>query len=314
MSVQAEPDVVVSPSGDGALWPALWAMELLADRAPRRAAPDLEVTETDHLTLVRARVAEAAAMNPARFQEATTEAYAAIRGQLAARRVGCPVRFWNFIPFIGLRCEDQRDRYMVFNAGRHAAYVAWFDNGGGNGWRIPTASAVGHEGNDLLIYALAAETAGRAVENPRQIPAYHYSPRYGPLPPCFARATIARFHPGGPERVLVGGTASVVGEDSRHIGDLDRQIRETFGNLASLARAAAGGGGGDGADARAWLARFRELLVYHVRDEDRDRVLDMIRASFPSLRRVQFVRATVCRPELLVEIEGLADVEPEAAL
>ena len=27
------------------------------------------------------------------------------------------------------------------------------------------------------------------VENPRQIPAFRYSKRYGPIPPCFARAT-----------------------------------------------------------------------------------------------------------------------------
>ena len=30
---------------------------------------------------------------------------------------------------------------------------------------------------------------GVAIENPRQTPSYHYSRRYGPRPPCFARAT-----------------------------------------------------------------------------------------------------------------------------
>ena len=43
---------------------------------------------------------------------------------------------------------------------------------------------------DLMIDALSAASPGIAVENPRQIPSYRYARRYGPRPPCFARATL----------------------------------------------------------------------------------------------------------------------------
>ena len=40
--------------------------------------------------------------------------------------------------------------------------------------------------------------------------------------------------------LLVGGTASIVGEESRHVGHLEEQANETFRNLASVVASAAG--------------------------------------------------------------------------
>ena len=126
---------------------------------------------------------------------------------------------------------DGLDRYMVFNAGRHDAYS---DQCGALG----TASAVGIKGSDLSIHCLALEEPGTPVENPRQTPAWQYSARYGPLPPCFSRATIVDL--AGRRTLLIGGTASVVGEDSRHAGEFDAQVEETLLNLEALIRTADG--------------------------------------------------------------------------
>ena len=126
---------------------------------------------------------------------------------------------------------DGLDRYMVFNAGRHDAYS---DQRGALG----TASAVGIKGSDLSIHCLALEEPGTPVENPRQTPAWQYSARYGPLPPCFSRATIVDL--AGRRTLLIGGTASVVGEDSRHAGQFDAQVEETLLNLEALIRTADG--------------------------------------------------------------------------
>ena len=56
------------------------------------------------------------------------------------------------------------------------------------------------------------------------------------------------------------------------------------------------------------LSRFRELRVYYPRPTD----LSVIRAelvdAFPHVSRIEYVRADLCRPELLVEIEGVAAV------
>jgi hypothetical protein len=199
---------------------------------------------------------------------------------------------------------------MVFNAGRFAAFERWFGQAAVFTRTIPTASAVGIGAGALTIYALAAREAGLPVENPRQIPAYRYSARYGPLPPCFARGTIVGGLGAG-HALLVGGTASIVGEASLHESDARQQALETFENLASLVVAArrqvaALGGAADDAGPRAAFDAFTELRVYVVRDSDAPLLREMVTERFGRTARIEFAQADLCRRELLVEIEGLA--------
>ena len=221
-------------------------------------------------------------------------------GELGARHA---VRFWNFIPRIHARMGSRDggilDRYMVFNAGRYAAYVRWHgqkDVGG----QAATATGIGHSGNDLVVHCLSGARAGEPIENPRQVPAYRYSRRRGPMPPCFARATLV-----GSARspvLLVGGTASVLGEQSVHLGDVRAQALETFWNMAALV-----GGNGRERTRREALARYRTLRIYAVLGSDASVVRSLAAEHFPSVEVVECVRADVCRRTLLVEIEGTAD-------
>src|SRR6185503_5831087 len=94
---------------------------------------------------------------------------------------------------------------------------------------LPAASAVGIAGPDLVIDCLASASGGAPVENPRQIAPWQYSRRYGPKPPCFARGTVTRLN--DRRMLLIGGTASIVGEESRHPGDLTAQVGELLINL-----------------------------------------------------------------------------------
>ena len=205
-----------------------------------------------------------------------------------------PARFWNFIPDIGEPMADGLDRYMVFNAGRHDAYS---DHCGA----LATASAVGVKGSDLFIHCLALEEPGTPVENPRQTPAWQYSARYGPLPPCFSRATIVEL--AGRRTLLIGGTASVVGEDSRHAGQFDAQVDETLLNLEALIRTA----DGNQRDARAPLQRLVDLRVYVTSAAQAERVRELLVSRCPRARTIAVALAQVCRRELLVEIEGVAE-------
>jgi chorismate lyase/3-hydroxybenzoate synthase len=195
---------------------------------------------------------------------------------------------------------------MCFNAGRFAACSDWLGGPDTFDRLLATGSGVGHSGTDLVIHALAAAVPGTAVENPRQIPAYKYSRRFGPRPPCFARATVLR-EPGGdhPPLLLVGGTASIRGEESVHVGDLRGQTLETFENLAALVRSASGD------DADPGLGAFTDLRVYHFRDADRDAIAELVSQAFPALDRVEYARADLCRPELAVEIEGVAELKSQ---
>src|SRR5262249_7087974 len=145
------------------------------------------------------------------------------------------------------------------------------------------------------------------------------SRRYGPLPPCFARATLTEREP-GEHYLLVGGTASIVGEDSQHARDPRRQTLETFDNLAQLVASAAARvhaaatsptppdssrapGLPPVADP---LDALTDLRVYFVRDEHAALVRDLVLARVRRARRIELTRADLCRSELLVEIEGLA--------
>lgn len=245
------------------------------------------------------------------FQQAVADAYRVVFEHLDAERL-YPLRLWAFIPWIHADYAGL-DRYRVFNAGRFAAYSARLGGRSAFSRSVPTASAVGSREGSLHVHCLGAYRPGTPVENPRQVPAYRYSRRFGPLPPCFARATLVPRESGQTERLLVGGTASIVGEESMHEGDLALQTDETFRNLAAVVSSACLGASSALTSARSegeWLAAYRELRVYYREAAAFEPLLARVRESFPGVGRLETRQAELCRPELLVEIEGVADLPP----
>jgi chorismate lyase/3-hydroxybenzoate synthase len=255
-------------------------------------------------TLVTARVADVPDLTAAHFEQQTFAAYVSIAEQLAASAHRHPVRFWNHVPFITDPADAGRDNYMVFNAGRFRAFSDWYGGPARFERDVATASATGHWGRDLVVHCLATDAAGIAVNNPRQVAPYHYSQRFGPLPPCFARATRLM----NSDLLLVGGTASVRGEDSVHIDDLASQCRETYVNLAALGCAAVGKKLTPSVKLPRLLSTFRDLRVYHPDRAQAREIEQSVRQNFPNLRRLEMLHADLCRAELLVEIEGIADL------
>jgi enamine deaminase RidA (YjgF/YER057c/UK114 family) len=290
--------LVTPPAFD--LAPPAWALRLLegGNRVirPREWPLSVALRETERFTLVSARVAGAIDLDDADFERSAADVYAHLAEVMRNRPGRHPVRLWNHIPGIRRTNTQGLDRYMAFNAGRFAACGEWFGSPDAFDRLLPTASGVGHDGNDLVVHLLAADAPGTAVENPRQVPSYRYSRRFGPRPPCFARATTVRWDEGGAATVLVGGTASIRGEETMHRGDLPAQTRETFENLGALAKAA----GAEG------LSAFESLRVYYVHEADRRSIERSTAEAFPHLADVEYVKADLCRPDLLVEIEGVA--------
>ena len=132
---------------------------------------------------------------------------------------------------------------------------------------VATASAVGSSDHDLVIHCLSRRNPGVPIDNPSQVRPYQYSQRYGQRPPCFARGTLI-----DGTTLLVGGTASIVGEESLHGDDLIAQAQQTLANLSSLVMAA------DLSGERP-LDAFRSLRVYHPRREDRDPLSRLLKRS-----------------------------------
>lgn len=218
-----------------------------------------------------------------------------------------PVRLWNFLPGICELIDGDLDRYRVFNVSRHREFERRFGEAALRAGSLPTASCVGHAGRSIAVHALGARGVARAVENPRQVPAYAYSNKYGPKPPSFSRAGIATF--GSRRMLLIAGTASVLGEDSVHDGSLRAQCDETLVNLRAVAmagRAAAGLAGVTEPEALVGLCATR---VYYRHASDLAWLGDHLDPSLLGCREVEFVRADICRDELLVEIEAAIDLD-----
>ena len=242
-------------------------------------------------TLLSGVIDDAAALPAPELTGAVAVLYRAIARELTRQDRHC-VRIWNFVPDIQGRLAGG-DRYMTFNAGRFTAYCDWFGGTPAFASTLPTASAIGVGDRALSVYALAADEPGQPVENPRQIPSYRYSSRYGVRPPCFSRATRVG------STLLIGGTASILGQDSRHEGDIDAQVRETCVNIAALIGAAT-------RSCHDMLQALRNLRV-HVRDaHDASSVRALLDQLVPDVP-VELVQAPLCRRELLVEIEGVAE-------
>ncbi len=302
----------------GTLRPPDWALALVeAPNAPwEEVAPDVCVRTLfgDRFALASVVCRQADRLSETDFRRCTTRAYRLLREQIDGGRARHLVRVWSFIPGILNPLGELPQRYMVFNAGRFSAYEEWYRDRDNFDREVATASGVGHpsppEGgptihSDLVIHGLAAASPGIPVENPRQIPSYHYSSRYGPVPPCFARASRVTVGPARRPWLLVGGTASVCGEETVHPEDFDAQAAETCRNLAAVVAAAMTGGG---AGAREdLLERYRHLRAYYVRAEHESRVARWIEDQFPDAE-VELMQAELCRDDLLIEAEGVAEL------
>lgn len=219
----------------------------------------------------------------------TLEAYRELARRIATTGGGAVVRMWNFIPDLLLPTSNGRDRYMAFNEGRFEAMCEWFDGEANLLTRAPAASGVGTSSGDLSIHALVSHSPGIAIQNPRQSPAVHYSKRFGPRPPCFARATRCG------NLLLVSGTAAITGEDSV-TGSLELQLDVTLQNLRTLLTASLGHD-----DLRA----FSQVRVYFPRPTDADSIERRMTDAFGAIP-IELINVDLCRRELLVEIEGVA--------
>jgi enamine deaminase RidA (YjgF/YER057c/UK114 family) len=299
--------------------PPAWVDDLLGNAARAVSARGgVMVSEAGPFAQFSTSVDNALSMPVEELRTRVTEAYVAI-GEAVSDRRRHPIRFWNFVPAPGDLLAPGLDRYMVFNTGRYEAYARWYGTPRAFSHALATASAVGVEGTDLKIFCLTSQIPGMPIENPRQTPSWRYSRRYGPKPPCFARATIISH--ARRRWVLIGGTASIVGEDSRHAGDPTRQLEETMANLSALIAVARGGadcgdknrqrrGGLNGRQAGTSdacdLVGLSHVRAYVARAEDAPLVHARLVAGCPAMTRLEMALSQICRPELLVEIEGIA--------
>ncbi|GAA4344947.1 pteridine-dependent deoxygenase [Variovorax defluvii] len=216
-------------------------------------------------------------------------------------QTGCThlLRIWNYLPRINAD-GGGLERYRQFNLGRQEAFV---EAGQSAFEGAPAACALGIHQGALCIRFLAGRVAPLPVENPRQVSAYHYPPAYGPRSPTFSRAALAEIG-GGDVALFISGTASIVGHETVHRGDVRAQTAETLRNLEAVIAAANQRGTArftlDAIDAVVYVRHVadapvvREILAQHLGDASH------------TMHHAVFLQADVCRQDLLVEIEAHA--------
>jgi len=140
------------------------------------------------------------------------------------------------------------------------------------------------------------------LENPRQTPAFEYDDCYSPKSPKFSRAMALSC--GNYATIFISGTASITDSETRHVDDVVGQTHETLTNIEALiseenlARHGLPGLGTtlDGLGlVRVYIKRAADYAATRAACEQRLGELPMIYAV-----------GDVCRPDLLVEIEGIA--------
>jgi enamine deaminase RidA (YjgF/YER057c/UK114 family) len=87
-------------------------------------------------------------------------------------------------------------------------------------------------GGALSIAFMAGKAPAVPLENPRQVSAYNYPADYGPRSPTFSRGALGYLP--GQEILFISGTASIVGHQTVHPGDVAGQCRECIANIAAV--------------------------------------------------------------------------------
>lgn len=227
------------------------------------------------------------------LQQATENAYRQLFACLASTGYPALIRVWNYLPRINA-VEEGIERYRQFNIGRQDAFLAARRSLTDT---LPAACALGSVDGGLTIGFLAARQPPIALENPRQVSAYHYPADYGPRSPTFSRATLVP-DPVAP-LLFISGTASIVGHRSLHPGDVVAQTAETLTNLAAVIAAA-----NDALGRPHFSPDTLDYVVYLRAGADLMRVAAVLDDWLSPATPRRYVEADICRRELLVEIEA----------
>lgn len=209
-------------------------------------------------------------------------------------------RVWNYMACIN-EVAAGLERYRQFNVGRQEAFLE-AERSAFVG--APAACALGTSHGPLTVHFIAGRQQPEAVENPRQVSAYHYPSAYGPSAPTFSRAALVDLG-AGREALFISGTASIVGHDTRHAGDVRRQTEETLDNIDAVVTRAVAGSALSGPHAHDMSRLDYTAYVRHEADlaQVRD-TLERRLGNVPAANRAVYLRADVCRSDLLVEIEA----------
>ena len=208
-------------------------------------------------------------------------------------------RQWNYIPGITV-LNDGSQNYQEFNDARSIFYGR--DNWAGG---YPAATGIGTSAGGVVVEICAIkgeECANLPIDNPLQIAAHNYSQNVldGKVIEVLQERTTPKF-----ERarllgngIFISGTAAIKGEESNMSDNAAEQAAmtmEIMDRLVSKENIPVASNG----------SHYSLLRIYVKREEDIPAVAGYMAKEYPTTAK-HYLVADVCRPELLVEIEGVA--------
>jgi enamine deaminase RidA (YjgF/YER057c/UK114 family) len=215
------------------------------------------------------------------------------------------IRQWNYIENIS-SFENEYQNYQAFNDSRSHFYArADWSKG------YPAATGIGTQAGGVMVELIAIAGDGlvnRALDNPLQIAAHKYSQGVllGALDPCTRQRTTPKFERariiGLPEQqtAYISGTAAIRGESSLISEDVIEQTQITMQNIDYLISS-------QNYPVPGARREFKLLRVYVKNPQQMEKVRDYMKVSYPDISKL-YICADICREELLIEIEGVADI------
>ena len=222
------------------------------------------------------------------------------------------IRQWNYIERITAHADYNNSvsqHYQIFNDVRSKFYqLANFENG------FPAATGIGMNFGGINIDFIAAKLGSNrsiiGVKNPVQQDAYNYSEAvlaensamsdFCKTTPKFERAKVLIMPEG--KWIFVSGTAAITGQLSILENSVEQQAEMTIQNILGLISPDNLHKYGIDCRGKVTLNYLRAYIKYK---NDIPKVKDICRKYFPQIP-IAFVVADICRPELLIEIEGEA--------
>lgn len=171
----------------------------------------------------------------------------------------------------------------------------------------PASTGIGTAGDGLTITCMGLQTERddvvlQSLENPQQTSAFDYAKRFSVKSPKFSRAMAVKI--GDYVTNWVSGTASILNSETIHLGDAAKQTEQTIDNIERLiSEENLAGHGLPGAGAR--LSDLAKVRVYVKHLKDYESCKAVCQRRFGPVPII-YALADVCRPDLLVEIEGVA--------
>lgn len=232
----------------------------------------------------------------------STEIFDKIAGILGDSRFAASdiYRQWNYIE--GITAEnDGSQNYQEFNDARSIFYsTAQWENG------YPAATGIGSCAGGVMVdlYAVQSEGVNSPIDNPLQIAAHNYSQKVlahnnqATLPekttPKFERARITG------TTIHISGTAAIRGEASSESCDILSQTEATMQIMNHLVAP-------QNIPLKCNNTAYDFLRIYVKHKSDIPKVEQYMQQHYPTTQK-HYLVSDICRPELLIEIEGTAHI------